>query len=466
VLGPFLKAASQQEKVHVIHTIPDELLPSYKVGTNGNVGWHSLIPLQDRIFPFVLRKSLTYAHMYWVNNFPMRRNCRRGIRGSWRTKAAGNLARLIGRSCATPRRIRVLDRLHDMATYRLPEVDHYKRLFREIRPRIVICSNQRPTQVVPAVMAAKSLGIPTATFIFSWDNLCSKGRIAAPFDHFLVWSDCMRRELLRYYPDVTDGHVHIVGTPQFDPYGDKNLLWTRDEFFHRIGASPRQPLICFSGGTTGNAREDPNHLAVLMQHIRSGRIKGNPQVLLRPSPSDLGTRFDRVRADHPELLYAQPQCHQIQPGNWAAVIPTCDDVQFLANLTHHADLNINFVSTMTLDFAIHDKPIINLAFDVTNPPHFDMPMWDYYQLWDHYRPVIELGAARFARSASELAEHVNAYLDNPSLDREGRRRFAQLELGVPIGQCSQRTIDVINQLACGEAHNGKCSMPPSSSAHI
>ena len=44
------------------------------------------------------------------------------------------------------------------------------------------------------MLAAKSLGIPTATFIFSWDNLSSKGRIAAPFDYYLVWSEHMGDE--------------------------------------------------------------------------------------------------------------------------------------------------------------------------------------------------------------------------------------------------------------------------------
>ena len=54
-------------------------------------------------------------------------------------------------------------------------------------------------------------------------------------------------------------------------------------------------------------------------------------------------------------------------------MPTPEDVQFLANLTHHADLNINLGSTMTLDFGLHDKPVVNVAFDVADPPIFGHP---------------------------------------------------------------------------------------------
>jgi hypothetical protein len=100
----------------------------------------------------------------------------------------------------------------------------------------------------------------------------------------------------------------------------------------------------------------------------------------------------------------------------------------------HADLNINLASTMTLDFAIHDKPVVNVAFDVAEPPPHGLPLWDYYYQFEHYQPVIQLGAARIARSRAELAEHVNAYLANPALDREGRQKFVELEVGLLTSQ--------------------------------
>ena len=121
-------------------------------------------------------------------------------------------------------------------------------------------------------------------------------------------------------------------------------------------------------------------------------------------------------------------------------------MQFLANLTQHADININLASTMTLDFAIHDRPVVNVAFDVANPPHYGRPLWDYYSRYEHYRPVIEFGAARFARCPEDLATHINAYLDDPSLDREARRRLVQLQVGAPLGESSQRIVEVLKKI--------------------
>jgi CDP-glycerol glycerophosphotransferase (TagB/SpsB family) len=122
-------------------------------------------------------------------------------------------------------------------------------------------------------------------------------------------------------------------------------------------------------------------------------------------------------------------------------------VQFLANLTRHADLNINFASTMTLDFSIHDKPVINVVFEVTDPPLYGESMWDFVRGFEHYDPVVNLGAARFAHTVDEFAAHINAYLKNPSLDREGRRKFVELEVGAPVGESSRLIVETLQKIA-------------------
>ncbi len=447
VIGDFLRQASQVADCHVLHSIPENLLPAYRNGFGNNLKWERLAPYKETPVSMVLRYALAYAHMQWADTFSMQNNRRKPITGSWRRQTIQRTARFVGHLTASQAGIRLLDGWQTSVVTRLPEVEHYRRMFEQTKPSAVFCSHQRPPEVLPATLAAKSLGIPTATFIFSWDNLTSKGRIAAPFDHFLVWSDLMRSELLRYYPDVTPDRVHVVGTPQFDPYAASELQWSREEFFARAGADPSRPLICYSGGDTGTAPEDHLHIRALMELIRGGKIKNNPQVLLRPAPVDDGGRYDEVRRDYPELIYAAPFWIHADPGNWASVIPSPDDVQFLANLTRHADLNVNLASTMTLDFAIHDRPVINIAFDVADPPPHGKPLWEYYYRFDHYRPIVEIGAARFARSREELAEHINAYLETPALDRDARRRLVELEVALPIGQASQKIVETLRQIS-------------------
>lgn len=449
-LGRFLQRLDASEQTTILHGIPEALLPkiaAQAVDVAGGVEWRPLLPYHERPLTFGLRYALSYAHTFWADTYSMRRIRDERIRGSWRTRAMHRAARGLGWAAGSATGVDVLRRSYETVAGRQAEIGDYTRLLRELAPTVVFCSNQRAGAILPLVIASRALGIPTVSFVFSWDNLSSKGRVAAPFDYYVVWSRHMQEELLTYYPDVPGDRVRIVGTPQFDPYADRTLLWSREEFFRRIGGDPARPLICYSGGDSGTAPEDPQHVRVLLELVRGGAIAGNPQVLLRPAPPDAGTRYDPVRQAHPELIYQPPAWYHTVPGSWSASIPLAEDVQLLANLTHHADLNVNMASTMTLDFALHDKPVVNVAFDVATPPVLGTPVWDLYYRYEHYRPVVELGAARFARSPQEFAAHVNAYLADPALDREGRRRLAELQIGRPLGESAQATLDELRAIS-------------------
>ncbi len=447
VLGPFLGEAVKRADVSVLHGLGNEDAQRLASGSGAIVPWEPFFAGSDPRLSMVLRKTVAYGHMYRGHTLAMMANLARRPAGAWRRRALDDLLKAFGSLAARLDLVDPLEQAHLAHLGGRPEVSRYRRHFAERRPSVVFSSNQRSLTVVPPVIAARSLGIPTAAFIFSWDNLTSKGRIAAPFDHFLVWSELMKQELLRFYPSVAAERVHIVGTPQFDPYANRSLLAPRADFFRRIGADPSRKLVCFSGGDAGTCPEDPEHVGILLRLVREGRVPGSPQIVLRPSPVDSGDRYERIRHEFPELLYAAPSWIRPAAGDWARVVPMPDDVAFLTNLIFHSDVNVNMASTMTLDFAAFDKPIVNLAFDVSNPPLFGRPIWDHYYRYDHYLPVVRLGAARFARSPDELAAHVAAYLEDPGLDREARRRLLDLEIGVPMGDSSRRVLDALLEIA-------------------
>lgn len=451
ILGKFLEEMARQFQPHVFHNIPEALLPRYQAEVGDGVEWHSLVPYHQERTAMVLKSTLEHAHMYHANTHAMRRAFARPVGGSVKARLFVRTSRLLGRAGAALGGVQALESLHCRTVATSPETARYREILERIRPEILFSCSQRPGLVLPAVLAARQVGIPSAAFVFSWDHLTTKGRIAAPFDHYLVWSRHMEKELMQYYPQVPRDRIHIVGTPQFDPYADARLLWPRAEFCRRIGADCGRKLICYSGGDTATCPEDPQHLEALIKHVRSGSIHGNPEVLLREVPVDSGARYEDVCRRYPEIRHLRPQWIHAEPGNWMRVLPTAEDVQFLANLTHHADVNVNLGSTMTLDFGLHDRPVVNVAFDCADPPVFGMPVWDYYYNYEHLRPIVELGASRIARSRKQLADHVNAYLENPALDRQGRRRLAELQVGVPPGESSRRIAETLDRILTGQS---------------
>jgi hypothetical protein len=447
LLGKLLRILPPGTDSVVFHTVAEELVPTVSKGLNGQVNLRPMLPYKPNRFVLTMQYSLGYAQMYWASTMAMRRLLKAPVPGNWKLKTVHAFSKRIGQVCGSPSKMRWLESIHCSAAAKLPETKQYEKLFEELRPSVLLSTNQRPSQILPAILAARKAGIPTATFIFSWDNLSSKGRIISPFDHYLVWSENMAEELQKYYPDITRERIHVVGTPQFEPYADKEISWSREEFFKRIGADAGRPLICYSGGDAATCPEDQEHIRVLMELIKAGKIQGNPQVIVRPVPVDDGQRYKRVQELFPELIFSQPKWVHPAQGDWSTVVPSSEDIQFLANLTQHCDLNINLGSTMTLDFGLHDKPVVNVAFDVADPPIFGMPVWDYYYFFEHYRPVVELGAAKAARSPEQLAEFVNLYLANPSQDREGRKRLVDLQVRSPLNESSARILQTLQTIS-------------------
>jgi hypothetical protein len=444
--GPFLAEAKGRLSIAVLSAIPEHMRGIYEDDAVGPLVWAPYEEYRDTPGLFVLRNILTYAHMYSIDTFGMR--CVRELprQGNSSRRIATEATRWIGRGAAKLHALRWLDRRLAALVQKLPETARYRAAFERLRPAVVLSSNQRPHGVLPAVLAARSLGIPTATCIFSWDNLTSKGRIAAPFDHYLVWGALMKRELQQFYPEISDDRIHVVGAVQFDPHADPSMLKSRGDFFRELGADPARPLICYSSGDPHVSPEDQDHVALLLDMIRQGRISGNPQVVLRTTPSVDGRRFEAVRQRYPELIYSKPEWVSATVADWARAIPLPSDAALLTNLAHHSDMNVSVASTMTLDFVSHDTPVVNIAFDIADPPYFKHSLWDYYYRFEHYRPVVETGAALFSRSADDLVNHVNMYLANPKLHQENRRRLLEAEFDVPIGEASRLLVDTLRQI--------------------
>ena len=98
---------------------------------------------------------------------------------------------------ANEKGLAVLSRIENTLTHGLRTTDEYVDLFRRTAPSVVFNgSHVHSRNAVQAVNAARHLRIPTATFVFSWDNLTSQGRMIPEYDYYFVWNEQIRRDLL------------------------------------------------------------------------------------------------------------------------------------------------------------------------------------------------------------------------------------------------------------------------------
>ncbi len=310
---------------------------------------------------------------------------------------------------------------------------------------ILFFTHQRPPYLTPLLFAAKSLKIKTSSFIFSWDNLASKGRMLGNFDSYLVWSDLMKRELLYFYPHSKEENVKIVGTPQFEPYVMDKYQVDKDFFYHKFNLNIDKRIVCYSCADADIGRNDEIHIRAILSFIK--KSSKELQLLVRTSPAEDGKRFELLRNEFPEICWNFPKWNLTRDNHvegWSQRVPNNEDVLDLKSILSFSAMSINMCSTMSLDFMLFDKPVINTVFgNKTNGLYDDQRFLNF----EHYKYVIDSKAVTVAKNKDELYEQLEEALNQPKLRTGFRKKLIELEISKPLEGTSKRIVDALIELS-------------------
>jgi CDP-glycerol glycerophosphotransferase (TagB/SpsB family) len=322
----------------------------------------------------------------------------------------------------------------------------YLQLLQKDKPTHIFFTHQRPPFLAPFLYAAQQLKIPTSSFIFSWDNLASKGRMLGAFDYFLVWSHLMQSELLHFYPMVKKNKVKVVGTPQFEPYVMSKYKTVAEDFYVKFQLDENKKTICYSCADVSIGLNDPIVIRAIATAIRNNSIVMHSQLIVRTSPAEDDSRFKAIREEFPEIKWNVPKwilTRENHVESWSQRIPTEEDIKDLRSLLEYVDLNINMCSTMSLDFMLFDKPVINTVFgNPENGLYYDQRFLNY----DHYKKVVESQAVTIAKNGEELIDQINKALANPKERTIQRKAMIDLQISEPLDGTSKRIASVLSQL--------------------
>jgi hypothetical protein len=403
------------------------------------------------------REMLDLAHGRWL--WTKASQERWMLRDAEANTPASRLKRLVktsvARAFATRGGVRSLSRFERSVSRALRDSDEFTRLFERTRPSLVFNASHVHSRVaVQAVQAAQWLGIPTATFIFSWDNLTSQGRVLPEYDHYLVWNEEIRDQLLRIYDNLRPSQVTVTGTPQFDFHFRPELHWSREHFCGSVGADPGRPIVLYTTGMPNHMPGEPRFVEGIADMLRDSPDRYRlAQLLVRVYPKDTTGRFDELRARRPDILFQRVPWEP----NW--LTPLEEDAHVLTNTLRHCAVGINVASTITLELCMFDKPAINVGY---NPPGVDIRPVDYprYYFFDHYRPVVESGAIMLAGSEEQMRTMLARALNDPGEQREARealvrRMFGNTLDGLSAHRCARRLIE----LATGQPAPATSMMP-------
>lgn len=362
-----------------------------------------------------------------------------------------------------PLRVRVLTALGGLLPQRLTGTAPFTRLeqflvrpspaFRQLvvshRPKLLLTARPGLSPFeAEMIIFAKNIGIPTMATNINYDNPYSVAKFYRNTDYLCVWNEHMKQQIetLHRYPSE---RVFVTGCLRFDHYftdRSEGRMPSREAFLARKRLDPGRKTIAYLGPSPIMYPPRREFFDILLDLKTSGALAGDPNILVRMHPHDVAEPYqgwDRIpgvrveRAGRSRRADAETRGQKVEMEE--------EDLLNLTATLAHADVVINFASTMIIEASIFDTPVINIAF-----PEEEARAYEF----EFNRALAESGAVRMARSPDELAAQVNDYLGDPEKDRAGRAALVGKYVTFTDGRSWQRIRDRVAEVLGRVAENG------------
>lgn len=295
-------------------------------------------------------------------------------------------------------------------------------------------------------LEAQRLGLPAFAAVTNYDNIVNMGFRGFTPTCLAVWSRQMADEAIKLQ-GLPATKIEITGPVQYDRFMQP-LPMDRAAFLKSVDLDPNRKTIFFAGGVNITHYFELYRLFVEQKE----RIWGEPfNLVIRPMPHIklLDSPGWRIL----ENLFAEAGAYISNPGSIDAGgdrteefrhdLSFEDGVDELTYLLHYSDVLVNIFSTMALEAAICDLPVIHLGYDSYTFGHRFNITTAFQQRQTHNRRKLRLAASKVTKNEMELVTFISQYLSDRTLDRDARREYAVSECGELDGQAGVRLTEMI-----------------------
>ena len=327
--------------------------------------------------------------------------------------------------------------------------DLYADLFDKYQPDLVIASTPGWRMDRYLLRESAQRGIPNMTVIVGWDNSSSYNVSGADVQWATCWSQLQKDELV-HGSDWKPEQVNIGGIPSYDGYFRKQWRMPRDEYFKLHGLDPNRKLISYASSFVHFAPNYPN-IEALAKLVSSDMLAEPSQLLIRLHPSHFQDKpkiFADERAQVFELEKKYPHVHVVQPVAMGGSLGYYggEDMDEKSSMMAYSDVLVTVYSTMLVETAVHDTPMIAATIDVpggwNKPNKFSLSLKEIGD-WPTHQRFRRAKAGRVAKDETELRDALNLYLKDRTVDSQERRKFVEDEITFTDATSGQRTAEYI-----------------------
>ena len=323
------------------------------------------------------------------------------------------------------------------------------------RPNILVVSSLG-YMIDPLFMrAAKRKGVKVVSIVHSWDNPTTKDYRGCEPDIVIAWNDIMKREV-NIFHDIPEERIEIGGIAHWDFYFDGSFKPKNKELFLReYGLSPNKKILYYGTSSYKLFRNTFDVIEILLGKIKEGALTQPCQLIVRLHPTyymlkaeggDLACEHQRRQRALEEkykgwVAFDEPKIAALNGD----VDLSVTDMYRQAEIMYHADILLTEYSTLMIEAAIMDTPVINVG--LFNFRDTDKPA-RVIEEYAHIRRILKVGATKNAYDELQLISYINAYLDDPSLLKRERQLLVEQEVTANRGSAGIEVARIMAEAHC------------------
>jgi hypothetical protein len=219
----------------------------------------------------------------------------------------------------------------------------------------------------------------------------------------------------------------------------------REDYFRLHNLDPKRKLL---GYACSFITFSPNYQNIepLARLVAQDRLAEPSQLLIRLHPNHFMDEplYAGERERIASLAREYPNVHVVEPVPLGGELGyySGEDMPEKTSMMAYSDVFLTVYSTMVVEAAIHDRPIVSMCFDApggwNKPGKFSLSLskignWPTHQRFRHAR------AGRVAENVEQLVDAINTSLKDPDADRRFRKAFIQAECTYTDGCAGRRT---------------------------
>lgn len=352
------------------------------------------------------QSQVDQVHLLWMYR-QGRKKWRHTLAEPIKRKYFGDLIRSI---FASQTGINFLRKFENVLVYLVGTSNYWKQKFQTNYIDVIIVSSIAGMKVLPALYAAKNLGIKIIVITNSWKDVYSHLRVPVIPDLLIVWSNLIKEDVCRANPYMDPGRVRVAKSLHLQNFFTRQDILKVQDFKRITGLDNDRPFILYTAASPLAVPNEESIVEDLLISINKKEIKYCPQILLRLNPMEDGSRFEQLQKKYPkDLIIQKPKWEYDRNSDWCS--PLREDSDLFISSLYHCAFNISIPSTVTLEALSMGKKVLNVCFD----PVGDVdPSKSIRRFWnaDFYREIREKDGVYPAFSLDDLISFANRFLDD------------------------------------------------------